>query len=190
MRVITRDEFVAAAARDPKYYGDGHGLWLSRVAHCANLASIVTGSADQVLEIGPYLAPLVPGCAIMDKRDWGVTGHRLILHDASRVPWPCADRHFRLVVATAVWEHLHPDKAHACHEAAWRELERVTDYVVWLVPFRWTRHATEYHNGIDLDTISRWTCGRAPLHAATIGTRPGWQCYAALYDLVPYRSRE
>lgn len=187
MKTYTREEWLVRAAGDPAYYGAGDALWRSRVAACADLAGRVPG--DRCLEVGPYLTPLVPGCDILDKRDWGVAGHRLIRHDASCTPWPLPDRAYDLAIACAVWEHLAPDKTHACHAAAWREIMRVADHCVWLVPFRWTRHATAYHNGIDLDLIAAWTCGCSPLEARVVGARPGWQCYSALYDLRPFRAQ-
>ena len=185
MKTITRDEYLFMARGDPDYYKGGEGLWQSRVAVCCEWLQAIPAEPERVIEIGPYMTPLVPGSAIMDlpKRAPLHQGRRFIAHDASKTPWPLRTGEFEIVIACAVWEHLHRNETGAFQEAA-----RVAAWMLMLVPYEWHQHKDKWHNGVDVGVISRWTGGITPVRARKLG-RKGWQTWLALYDLAAVTGR-
>ena len=71
----------------------------------------------KVLEIGPYLLPIVHESDIIDnvKRDNLISDGKFILQDASEVPWDIEQ--YDLILALQVWEHLGTSQQKAFAEA-------------------------------------------------------------------------
>jgi len=176
MRVVTRAEFDAAAAGDAYYAG--------RWPYLARAAEVLAAHADvapaDVLELGAYRLPLVPGCETMDCRaeldpTW--------LHDARVTPWPQPDGRYEVFVATQVFEHL-GGPASGAQERAFAEAVRVTRRLALLsLPYQWAR-AAGWHGGIDLPTIVRWAGGRRPATAEVVGDGQPTRRIICTWDLA------
>jgi len=144
------------ALHDPYYTGRWE-YYLSAINYCELLPGGESFAPQDVLEIGPYTLPLVPGCDTMDYMDHGVpVTYR---HDASNTPWP-VERKYRLIVALQVWEHLGDKQRYA-----WAEVARLADWAILSVPFKWP--SPQDHAGIDWDKVYEWT-RREPLFTTLV----------------------
>jgi hypothetical protein len=86
------------------------------------------------LELGPHIQPLIVGADVMVLKpsDPPTADAMVVVHDATRVPWPIADRRYDLFVALQVFEHLgdkQPD--------AFREVRRVARNAIISLPIDW-----------------------------------------------------
>lgn len=147
MDTITKAEFDAAREADGYYAG--RWPYMERV--CRIVAALPDWPPEQVLELGPYRLPIVPGCHTIDRLSLLPSLTRRL--DARRTPWPFADAAYELFIALQVWEHLE-----GCQRACWAEVRRVARRAILSVPWRWPERYGG-HAGIDIDTIRDWTGG-------------------------------
>lgn len=130
---MTKAEFEGVARRYPYYRARGRYLSVA-----ASLAGdlIAARGLQSALELGPNLQPLVVGADVMDIRALPeLQLHppaRFVLHDATRPPWPMADKQYDLFVALQVFEHLRHEQ-----NAAFLEVCRVAQYALISVPIDW-----------------------------------------------------
>lgn len=146
LEFLTRTQIQALA--DPYYAGRWEYM---RVAAglCRQIPGWGEWQPSDVLEIGPYRLPLVPGCDTLDNCDHGIPiAYR---HDARQAPWPIADGRYRLLVSLQVWEHFDGYQPEAFAEA-----RRVADWAVLSVPYLWPASHGD-HGAISLDTLALWT---------------------------------
>lgn len=146
------------AEPDLQIAGYYQGRW-NYMASAIGMVQDLAGDAEaaQVLELGPYLLPLVKGCHTMDIRP---EANPTFLHDARRQPWPIKHGTYRVFIALQVLEHLGPPEGDAQVDA-FAEIRRVCrGPVVISVPYRWPA-SQGWHAGIDEAVIERWA-GRAP----------------------------
>jgi methyltransferase family protein len=133
IRPITEAEFEAVARRHPYYRA--RGRYMSVAAALAG-ELIDTHRLESALELGPHLRPLIVGADAMDiKADPGLAlppPARVIVHDATRAPWPIGDGQYDLFVALQVFEHLG-----TAQNAAFREVCRVARHALISVPIDW-----------------------------------------------------
>jgi hypothetical protein len=133
IRPLTKTEFEAVARRYP--YFRARGRYLSVAAALAG-DLIETYGLRSALELGPNLRPVVVGADVMDitaQSDLQLSpSARFLLHDATVVPWPIADKAYDLFVALQVFEHLRPNQ-----NAAFLEVCRVAQHAVISLPIDW-----------------------------------------------------
>lgn len=161
--------------QDPYYLGR-----IGYFAEAINLIRRIPGveqfSPSDVLEIGPYRLPIVPGSDAMDNEDHGAeVGYK---HDASISPWPIETGRYRLLIALQVWEHLRGRQA-----KAWLEARRVADWAVVSVPYMWPEPTTKDHAGINLITLRSWTQQEPVLHKLVLSPLTPLYRLVCLYDL-------
>lgn len=146
MKVVTEQEFHALAGHGSRYYAN-------RWPYFKQAGEIVTvlNLCGKVIEIGPYKFPLVHDSHTMDVSN---EYHPSYLHDASKFPWPIADKAYELLVALQVWEHLRPGS----QEAAFREACRVARWLLMSFPLDWHCPQDAVHHGITEAVIADWTC--------------------------------
>lgn len=109
----------------------------------------------RVLEIGSHNAQVCAGSTTMDIMPIGPT----LWHDARNTPWPVSGE-FDLMIACEVFEHFgEPDSG--IQEVVWREAVRTCRNAIIDVPYMWENCPYDGHNGINEDTLLRWT-GRTP----------------------------
>ncbi len=133
IRPLTKAEFDAVARRHPYY--QARGRYLSVAAALAG-DLIAAHGLKSALELGPNLRPVVVGADVMDIRSQPELELRppaqLLLHDATRSPWPIADKQYDLFVALQVFEHLRDGQ-----NAAFGEVRRVARHALISVPIDW-----------------------------------------------------
>lgn len=131
LRALRRHEIVALAASVP-YYRPRRGYLGAAAAIADDL--IARHGLTTALELGPNVQPLVVAADVMDiaKRAGLRAAGRVIVHDATRAPWPVPDRAYDLFVALQVFEHLGTGQP-----AAFREVRRVARDAMLSLPIGW-----------------------------------------------------
>ncbi len=159
---------MALAKRFPYYR--------SRVTYMTAAASVVDDliarhDIARALELGPHRRPLVVGADVMQHEltaDVETEG-RLLVHDATVMPWPIADRAYDLFVALQVFEHLGTSQ-----QAAFLEVRRVAKHAVVSLPIDWqTRDPNDIHNQISHEQVLRWFAPIRPTIVALGNASPG-----------------
>ncbi|NLX95848.1 MAG: hypothetical protein GXY83_06705 [Rhodopirellula sp.] len=146
------------ARRDERYLRHRWGYYRQVIAMAMPLAP------RTVLEIGPGPLPLFPNG---DRLDVLARFRPTYLHDATAVPWPVATKAYDLAIALQVWEHLDGRQY-----AAFQELRRTARHVILSVPYRWGRHASSSHRGIDDAVVRTWTGGARAVHEIVVPWMP------------------
>lgn len=148
LRSITNSEFRRAREQN-RYLKSRWSYYREAIAMAQRLAP------RRVLEIGCRHTPLFPASV---RLDYMAEFHPTVLHDATVVPWPIADRAYDLVIALQVWEHLGNRQ-----REAFSELPRIARYAILSLPYKWRRRSNPSHSGIDDAVVSRWSGGLRPL---------------------------
>ena len=148
---MTRAEFDMVAAGDA-YYG-GRRRYFGAAAWVAGDLIERFGLAT-ALELGPNVRPLISGADVMDRvaRPGLEATGRTILHDATSIPWPIADRQYDLFVALQVFEHLGEAQG-----AAFAEVRRVARHAMISLPIDWEMDDPRNpHHGITHERVLSW----------------------------------
>jgi len=122
---------------------------------------------NSVLEIGPAQEPIVNNCDMMIKPEDDMWGRpekgtsKEYLYDATEKNWPIKDKHYDLVLALQVWEHLDNKQSRA-----FREVMRVSKMAILSFPYMWDcpKDSRNYpaHHMIDEELIGDWTLNIKP----------------------------
>ena len=154
LQPITYQDFAEVEKKDPYYKG--------RWKYFRLVVDLVHRlKPESVLELGPYRLPLVKGGDTMDIVK--VLDQLTYFHDATKIPWPMADKTYDLFIACEVWEHLGNSQ-----QQAFREAMRVSRRAVFSFPYKWKyRKEVAYeeamtHRDIDEAKIADWTLQRKP----------------------------
>jgi hypothetical protein len=154
LQPITYKDFVDVEKKDA--YFKGRWTYLSIVVDL-----IQKIKPRSVLELGPYRLPLVKGEDTMDIVK--VLENLTYLHDATKIPWPIADKKYDLLISCEVWEHL-GDK----QKEAFKEAMRISRRAIFSFPYKWEypKESKEVealqHRNIDEAKIAEWTLHRKP----------------------------
>jgi hypothetical protein len=106
------------------------------------------------LELGPHLRSLIVGADVMDvvRNDRLHAEGRRIVHDATSVPWPIADKAYDLFVALQVFEHLGTRQPEA-----FREVRRVARNAILSLPIDWVMaDPSNCHHGLTNERVLDW----------------------------------
>jgi hypothetical protein len=154
LQPISYQDFLEVEQIDP--YFKGRWTYFSIVADLVQKIQ-----PESVLELGPYRLPLVKGSDTMDIVK--VLKNLTYLHDATKVPWPIADKKYDLFIACEVWEHL-GDK----QKEAFQEAMRISRRAIMSFPYKW-KYPKEskdvealQHRDIDEAKIAEWTLHQKP----------------------------
>jgi hypothetical protein len=131
IRPLRRYEIVDLGRR-VRYYSARTGYMTVAAGVAGDL--IDRHRLTSALELGPHLRPLIVGADVMDiasPKDLQSEG-RVIIHNATRDPWPVDDRQYDLFVALQVFEHLGTGQG-----AAFREVRRVARHAIISLPIDW-----------------------------------------------------
>lgn len=132
--------------------------------------------AEEAERIAPATALEIGTCGVSvltcsDTMDSGLSqpdnAGRTLYRDATAIPWPVADRHYDLVIACQVLEHLGPHQ-----RDVFAEIRRVSHSAIVTLPYRWVCPADPMHHGIDDEVIAEWTHGEAPYRREVIQHTP------------------
>lgn len=112
------------------------------------------------LELGPHLRPLIVGADVMDLRlspDLQTTG-RQVAADATKAPWPFADKAYDLFVALQVFEHLGTSQ-----RDAFREVRRVARHAILSLPIDWEMdNPNNCHHQLRHEQVLAWVAPVLP----------------------------
>jgi hypothetical protein len=177
---ISRRQFDEVAARFPYY----RRRWrYTSVAGDIAGELILRDDLRTALEVGPHVLPLIVGADVMDLRDNPdlVPGHQVIVHDATKAPWPMADRQYDLFVALQVFEHLGGGQ-----RAAFREVRRVARHAVISLPIDWVmRDPTNCHHMISHERALSWFAPVAPTRVVLGNGGRGKRLIYVFEDMPP-----
>jgi len=124
---------------------------------CALAGDLIdTYRARTALELGAHLRPVIVGADVMDldaRSESTLEGAgRVVVHDATRAPWPVADKHYDLFVALQVFEHLGTRQ-----NEAFREVCRTARHAIISLPIGWEMaDPTNCHHQISPETALSW----------------------------------
>jgi Methyltransferase domain len=151
IRSLRKYEFAALVRRAP-YYRPRWG-YISAAGRIAD-GLIEQHGLRTALELGPHLRPTIVGADAMDRKtqpDLRAEG-RVVIHDATQVPWPFDDKEYDLFVALQVFEHLGVDQPTAFHE-----VRRVARHAVISLPIDWVMDdPRNCHHGITHEKALSW----------------------------------
>lgn len=161
IRALRTIELVDLAAAVPYYRA--RRVYLGAGAVIAN-DLITRRRLTSALELGPHLRSLIVGADVMDiATPAGRTYEgRLIVHNATQVPWPVADKAYDLFVAFQVFEHLGTRQAEA-----FREVRRVARHAILSLPIDWEMaNPANCHHRISEETVLGWFAPVVPTRIA------------------------
>jgi hypothetical protein len=151
IRALDAIELVDLVAAEPYYRARRRYLGVG-----AAIASdlIERRGLTTALELGPHLRSLIVGGDVMDVRisdQLQGTGRR-IAHDATKVPWPIADKAYDLFLAFQVFEHLGNHQPEA-----FREVRRVARHAILSLPIDWEMaDPTNCHHRVSEERVLGW----------------------------------
>jgi hypothetical protein len=151
IRPLVKSEFDRLAARFPYY----RGRWDYTSVAC-DVAGELIGrhGLSSALELGPHIRSIVVGADVMDLRaqpDLEAEG-RLLVHNATVLPWPAADESYGLFVALQVFEHLGDRQS-----AAFGEVCRIARHAIISLPIDWEMDdPTNIHHQISNERALSW----------------------------------
>jgi hypothetical protein len=116
------------------------------------------------LELGPHLRSLIVGADVMDivHNDRLRSEGRLVVHDATRAPWPFPNKTYDLFVGLQVFEHLgtrQPD--------AFLEVRRVARNAILSLPIDWVMaDPGNCHHMLTHERVLSWFAPIVPTRVA------------------------
>jgi len=148
IRPLVKPEFDRLAARFPYY----RNRWAYTSVVCDVASEIIDRHAlRSALELGPFKRSTIVGADVMDRLshpDLELEG-RLIVHDATVLPWPIADQAYDLFVGLQVFEHLDDRQA-----VAFGEVRRIARHAIISLPIDWEmKDPTNVHHQISHEKV-------------------------------------
>ena len=162
IRPIAKREFDAMARAVPYY----RGRWGYLSLACSEAGRLIdTYRLTSALELGAHLRSIVVGADVMDRRipaELESEG-KVVVHDATSVPWPIEDKGYDLFVALQVFEHLGTGQ-----RAAFAEVRRVARHAVLSLPIDWVMDdPTNCHHQISHERALSWFQPTVPTRVVT-----------------------
>jgi hypothetical protein len=157
IRPLRGHELVRLATTVP-YYRARRGYM--SVAGSAAADLIDRKSLRTALELGPHLRSLIVGADVMDlsARPELRSEGRVIVHDATRPPWPVEDKAYDLFVALQVFEHLGTRQPET-----FREVRRVARNAILSLPIDWDMaDPRNCHHQLSHERVLSWFGSVAP----------------------------
>jgi Methyltransferase domain len=157
IRPVTMAEFDAVAEGKPYYRG--RRQYVSAAAAQAE-DLIDRHGLRSALELGPHAQPLIVGADVMVLKpsDPPSPDAEVVVHDATKVPWPIADQRYDLFVALQVFEHLGDKQPDAFHE-----VRRVARNAIISLPIDWVMDdPRNCHHMLSQERVLSWFAPVAP----------------------------
>lgn len=178
-RLIT-EEMLKKLGKSDKYYNKNRIVHYNEII--VQLEKIFKESkVEKVLEIGPYTAPFVINCDIMDikRYKYPFKINKFIEHDCSEVPFPIEDKEYDLVIASQVLEHL---GIYGEQVKVFDEIERISDKALITLPYDWNAPHFRHHHRIDEYVFDYWASNREYEFQEISGTDPDFRRILRIYD--------
>jgi len=163
--MLTEEKFIEKLiSLNIKYWNGGHRWnYMSPVIEELKLINPSTA-----LELGPYKISLM---SFSDEIDLYETNfddsknNKKLNMDARELPWPFPDKSYDVVVGLQIFEHINP-----LQKEVFKEIERVADYCILSLPYKWDDPGSPNHSGIDEEVIFNWT-NKEPYKTTIAGIR-------------------
>lgn len=151
VRPLTKREWAVLAIRFPYY----KLRWDYTSAACIIAADLIRRHhLRTALELGPHVRSVIVGADVMDREaqpELQAEG-RVIVHDATTIPWPIPDKRYGLFVGLQVFEHLTGAQAEA-----FREVCRIAQHAIISLPIDWQMSdPMNVHHGITHEAALSW----------------------------------
>jgi hypothetical protein len=161
IRPIAKREFDTMARAFPYY----RGRWGYVSLACREAGQLIdTHGLTSALELGAHLRSIIVGADVMDRRippELEAEGE-VIVHDATKVPWPVGEKRYDLFVALQVFEHLGDGQS-----AAFAEVRRVARHAIISLPIDWVMDdPTNCHHQISHERALEWFHPTLPTRVA------------------------
>jgi hypothetical protein len=180
IRPLRKYEYDALVARAPYY----RGRWrYMSVAGRQEADLIERGALRTALELGPHLRPLTVGAdaMVLSAREGLECEGAVIVHDATKVPWPMVDGRYDLFVALQVFEHLGDAQA-----LVFREVRRVARNAIISLPIDWVMDdPRNCHHGITNQRVLSWFAPIVPTRVVVGNGGPRKRLVYVFEGLVP-----
>jgi hypothetical protein len=151
IRPLRNHELVELAAAEPYY--KPRRVYLSAAGSVAR-ELIERRQLGTALELGPHLRPLIVGADVMDvvaNEALRAEGQRIV-HDATSIPWPVADKAYDLFVALQVFEHLGTGQPEG-----FLEVRRIARHAILSLPIDWVMaDPANCHHGLTNERVLGW----------------------------------
>lgn len=131
MKFLSYEQYVKNAEIDAQWKSF-EKRWIYHNIAIEMARTIKLKKRSDVLEIGSFGNQIVPKSDTMDLTSggWCIKGFKPTYDlDARNVPWPIADKKYKLLVALRVWHHLAPKQ-----EEAFKESLRIAENVIICCP--------------------------------------------------------
>jgi len=157
IRPLVKPEFDRLTARF-QYY---RNRWAYTSVVCDVASELIDRHGlRSALELGPNKRSTIVGADVMDRisqPDLESEGP-LIVHDATVLPWPIADRAYDLFVGLQVFEHLDDRQA-----VAFGEVRRIARHAIISLPIDWDmKDPTNVHHQLSHETALSWFAPTVP----------------------------
>jgi hypothetical protein len=163
IRPMTELEFDEMTHRFPYYAG----RWSYTSVALAQAADLIRRlGLRNALELGAPVRPIISGADVMDMKarpelDPEVS---ITIHDATKTPWPVADKAYDLFVALQVFEHLRDRQPEA-----FLEVRRVARHAILSLPIDWVMSdPTNKHHQIPNERVLSWFAPVVPSRVFTV----------------------
>jgi hypothetical protein len=161
IRPLTKREFDVLAIRFPYY----KPRWAYTSTACTIATDLIRRHRLRTaLELGPHVRSVIVGADVIDREaqpELEAEG-RVIIHDATTIPWPIPDKAYGLFVGLQVFEHLTNAQG-----TAFREVRRVARHAIISLPIDWQMEdPTDLHHGITHEVALSWFAPVAPTRVA------------------------
>lgn len=140
-------------------YYNGRWPYISAALEQASML-IERHGLKTALELGAPIRPTIVGAAIMDIKAHAELDPTLpiMIHDATKAPWPAADKAYDLFVALQVFEHLRDRQ-----REAFLEVRRVARHAIISLPIDWQMdNPRNCHHQISNERALSWFAPIAP----------------------------
>ncbi len=168
IRAIRKVEFDAMA-QGRRYYRDRWG-YVAIACREAD-ALIERHRLRSALELGPNLRSIIVGADVMDRKTpTGIEAEgRVMVQDATKVPWPIGDQEYDIFVALQVFEHLRD-----AQNTAFSEVRRIARHAIISLPIDWVMDdPADCHHRITDERALEWF--RPVVPTRSIVHHTGWR---------------
>ncbi len=180
IRPMTEREFDDMIERFPYY----SGRWSYTSVALAQAADLIRRHGLQTaLELGAPVRPIITGADVMDisARPELDPTIAIRIHDATKVPWPVADKAYDLFVALQVFEHLRDRQPEA-----FLEVRRIARHAVLSLPIDWVMDdPTNKHHQIPNERVLSWFAPVVPSRVFTVMSGKRKRMIYVFEDLIP-----
>lgn len=163
-KILTKEKILNLQKEDP-YYDEAKWKFFYKpvIEELKKLEEIET-----VLEMGPYKAPFIENCDVLDYQDlsdsFASKVNKVIIHDCRKTPFPIEDKTYDLLIASQILEHLGYEGEQV---EIFKEIARISKKAIIALPYKWIRPLARNHHMIDENVFDAWQGNFKHIHEKT-----------------------